>query len=264
MALGFLTSCSSVKNKYRNDVVACFDRQKTETRQITTADLERLPEPVARYLEYCGWLGKNIPRNFYLTLEGKFSLKPGKEMKVKSAQYNWLKRQPARLFYMRNPLISGYHCYNEKGASMLIKLFGRFKVAYEAGPEMDQAELVTFLNDLCLAVPGALIDAPIEWKTIDNQTVKATISQYGNTVSATLHFNEKFELINFTSNDRYAVVDGESEKIPWSTPFRDYVEFNGIKLPSYGEAIWHYPDHNFTYAKMHVKDVRWNVSEYIR
>ncbi|MBN1924261.1 MAG: hypothetical protein JW798_00365 [Prolixibacteraceae bacterium] len=264
MALGILSSCSSAKQMYKNDVKEVFNKQSIETRVITTNDLAKLPAPVAKYLEYCGWLGKNIPRNFYLSLEGRFSLKPDKEVKINTEQYNWLNQQPARHFYISNPMIAGYHCYNEKGATMLIKLFGRFKVAYEAGPEMDQAELVTYLNDICLAAPGALVDAPIEWETIDDFTVKATISQYGQTVSATLYFNEKYELTNFVSNDRYAVTDGKSENIPWSTPFRDYVDCNGIKLPSYGEAIWHYPDHDFIYAKLQVKDVMWNMPEYKR
>ncbi|MDA3881617.1 MAG: hypothetical protein PF436_14610 [Prolixibacteraceae bacterium] len=262
MALSILSSCSSAKKMYKKDVRERLEKQEIETRKITNTDLEDLPEPVAKYLDYCGWIGKDIPRNFFFRFDGRFSLKPGKEMKVTSEQYNWLKQTPVRLFYMRNPIISGYHCYNEKGASMLIKLFGRIKVAYTDGAEMDQAELVTFLNDMCIFAPGALVDAPISWETIDPHTVNATMSQYGNTVSATLYFNEKNELVNFISRDRYATTsNGESENVPWSTPVKDYEEINGIKLPSYGEAIWHYPDHDFSYAKLNIKEVKWNVHE---
>jgi hypothetical protein len=262
MALSILSSCTSAKKMYEKDVGNRLESQDIATRTITNSDLDKLPMPVAKYLEHCGWVGKNIPRNFFFRFDGKFSLKPGKEMKVKSEQYNWLKQAPARLFYMRNPMISGYHRYNDKGASMLIKLFGRIKVAYEDGPKMDQAELVTYLNDMCLFAPGALVEAPILWETVRPKTVKATISQYNNTISATLYFNEKYELVNFVSNDRFATTgNGKPENIPWSTPVKDYAEINGIKLPSYGEAIWHYPDHDFSYAKLNIKNVRWNVHE---
>ncbi|HKK80721.1 MAG TPA: DUF6544 family protein, partial [Prolixibacteraceae bacterium] len=206
MILSILSSCTSTKKMYEKDVSNQMAKQNIETRSITKADMENLPVPVAKYLEHCGWIGKDIPRNFFFRFDGRFSLKPGKEMRVKSEQYNWLKHSPARLFYMKNPMISGYHCYNENGASMLIKLLGRIKVAYADGPEMDQAELVTFLNDMCLFAPGALVDAPISWKSIDSHTVKATISQYGYKISATLFFNEKYELVNFISNDRYATT----------------------------------------------------------
>lgn len=261
MSLTLFTACASTKNIYKKEVNERFQQPLNETRIITNADLEQLPQLVANYLIHCGWVGEEIPQNFHLKFEGDFSLKPGKYIKIKSEQYNWF-NPPTRIFYIHNWMIAGRHRYDERGAFMLIKLFGRFQVENAHGAIMDQSELVTYLNDLCIVAPGALVDAPVEWETIDDYSVKATITQFGHTISAILYFNEDWELVNFISTDRIASTDGVTgEKIPWSTPMRDYITIDRRKVPSYGEAIWHYPDGDFVYAKFDVKTVKWNVPE---
>ena len=259
MLSSLFSSCVSTKSIFKKEVKERMEMALKETRIITKTDLETLPAPVANYIEYCGWIGKEIPRNFFLEFGGMFSLKEGKYIKIKSEQYNWLD-QPSRIFHIHNWMFAGRHRYDERGAFMLIKLLGRFKIVDASGPVMDQSELVTYLNDMCIIAPGALIDAPVKWETIDDYIVKATISQFGHSISAKIFFNEKWELVNFISYDRYASPDGKkTELVPWSTPMKNYKEINGIKAPSYGEAIWHYPNRDFTYAKFDVKDIRWNV-----
>lgn len=77
--------------------------------------------------------------------------------------------------------------------------------------------------------------------------------------------NKKDEWVNFVSSDRDGMSeDGKSENIPWSTPMYDYREIDGIKVPSCGEAVWHYPDRDFTYAKFHIKRVDWNVEGMVK
>lgn len=261
MPANFLSAFASPKSIFQQEVKERFNLASTSDRTITEADLEKVPNPVARYLQYCGWVGEEIPRNFYLQFEGDFSLKKGKYMKVKSEQYSWFER-PTRLFLIHNWMISGRHRYDERGAFMLIKLLGRFKVVDASGKAMDQSELVTYLNDLFIVAPGALVEVPLAWESIDEYTVKATISQFGYTVSAIVSFNEKGELVNFVSYDRIASNDGiNGQQVPWSTPMSQYVQMDGRMVPSYGEAIWHYPDGNLVYAKLKVKTVRWNIRE---
>lgn len=261
MAFSLFTSCISTKSIFKKEVKKRFTEPIETTSLITEDDLNKLPLPLANYMKYCGWLGKEIPKNFYLKIGGKFSLKEGKYVKIKTEQYSWLDR-PTRIFQIFNGMFAGRHRYDERGAFMLIKLLGRFKIVDAKGPIIDQSELVTYLNDMCLLAPGALIEAPIEWETIDEHTVKATITQFGNTISAKIYFNKQYELVNFISHDRYASSDGiKSELLPWSTPMKNYIEIDGIKVPSYGEAVWHYPDRDWVYAKFNVKEVKWNIKQ---
>jgi hypothetical protein len=142
---------------------------------------------------------------------------------------------------------------------MKIKIASLFEVVNAKGEKMNQGETVTVFNDMCLMAPAALIDADVEWQTIDSLTVKATYKNGAITITATLYFNETGELINFVSNDRFMSADGKTYKnFPWSTPARDYKDFGGRKVPGYGEAIWHMPEGEYCYGKFNLQMVEYN------
>jgi hypothetical protein len=45
----------------------------------------------------------------------------------------------------------------------------------------------------------------------------------------------------------------------FSTPLsKEYKDYNGFRLTSFGEAVWHYPDGEFVYGKFNVKDIVYN------
>lgn len=247
------------KKIYQQEVYHRFEQARGESRTITETDVDKLPIPVAGYLRYCGWVGREMPHCFYCRFEGPFYLKKDKAMNFKIEQYSWLDH-PTRLFYMKNWMIGGRHRMDHRGAFMLIKLFDRFKIADASGPEMNQAEMVTYLNDLFMLAPGGLINAPIVWETIDRLTVKATLSEFGNHVSAMVYFNEIGELIDFVSEDRFFTSNGKAtENYRWSTPMSNYIEENGFRRPGYVEAIWDMPGGKFCYAKFSLKEVRYNL-----
>lgn len=93
---------------------------------------------------------------------------------------------------------------------------------------------------MCLMAPAALIDKRIEWTDIDSLSSKATFTNGINKITATLYFNELGQLINFISDDRYAI--GDMKQYRFSTPVKDYTQINGRNIWNYGETIWHYPD----------------------
>lgn len=125
--------------------------------------------------------------------------------------------------------------------------------------KMDQGETVTVFNDMCLMASSALIDADVTWQTIDPYTLKAFYTNDKITISATLYFNETGELTNFISTDRFMSSDGKTYlNFPWSTPAKNYQDFDGRKVPAYGETIWHMPEGEFVYGKFNLKNVKYN------
>jgi hypothetical protein len=109
---------------------------------------------------------------------------------------------------------------------------------------------------MCLLAPATLIDKRIQWQPIDNSSVKATFTVNNISISAILYFNEKGELINFLSNDRYAIAD--RKQYPFLTPVKEYRNINGYNLPGHEEAIWRYPEGDFCYGKFFLKQVEYN------
>ncbi len=249
------------ENSYVKDVQHHLQATQYTNELVTGKDLEHLPELVKKYLIYTGVVGKPRVGNFKIIFEGEMRDKGKDWFLFTSEQYNFIE-DPTRLFFMKGKVsgipTNGYHNYGKNKASMHIKVLSLFPVSKVDGPEMFQAETVTFFNDLCLFAPSSLIDKHIGWETIDEQSMKAIFTTKGTTISAILYFNEKGQLINFVSNDRYAVSG--MKPIPFSTPVKDYKEVNGVRVPSYGETIWHYPDGEFVYGKFNLKSIEYNVT----
>jgi hypothetical protein len=250
------------ENGYKRVVLSAMKKTTFDTDVIAEKDLIRLPPPVQRYLRYVGVVGQPKVQNVRIVFEGEMRDKGKDWFPFTSEQYNFFESSK-RFFFMKakvNGLPTyGYHAYNEEGASMLVKVLSLFSVVDMHGNEMFPTETVTFFNDMCLFAPAALIDDRIQWETMDDLTAKATLTVNGASISAVLYFNEKGQLVNFVSHDRYAVA--EMKTLPFSTPAKNYKSVNGYNLATYGESIWQYPDGEFVYGKFHVNDIEYNVSD---
>jgi hypothetical protein len=110
---------------------------------------------------------------------------------------------------------------------------------------------------MCIFAPATLIHPFVQWQTVDSLTAKATFTVKELSISAVLYFNGEGQLIDFISDDRYAIADKKQYR--FSTPVSQYRSFHGYCLPSYGEAVWHYPDGKFAYGRFHTADVQYNI-----
>ncbi|NTV77748.1 MAG: DUF2867 domain-containing protein [Clostridiales bacterium] len=191
---------------------------------------------VRNYLTYAGVVGKEKVHSFKMVAEGEIKMtKDSKWGKIKIEQKNFVGENLVRLFYLNMNMfgipVYALHSYTDNEASMLGKIAGLITVIDARGKEMRISDTITLLNDMCLVAPATLIDSRITWQEIDNTTVKAIFKTEYCTVSANLHFNEKNQLINFTTDERYfAGPNNTFEKVRWSTPFYEYKSMNGIML----------------------------------
>ena len=255
------------KNTYREEVKLGMDQSKImQTSKLTEAEIAHLPHSVKKYLRYTGAVGKPKVNNFKATFSGKIRKdKKSEWMKLNSEQHNFM-AYPTRLFYldaiMNYVPVAGFHCFKNGTAFMDIRLLSIFKTEYQSGNEMDISETVTFFNDMCVLAPATLIDNRIEWLELERNKVKATFTNNGIKVTATLYFNEKGELVNLVSEDRFAIGENNSvSRHTWSTPLREYKHIHDYKLASYAETIYTYPSGDFTYATFTLKNVEYNLSK---
>ncbi len=260
----------NLPGSYKNRFKAAVENglQRTEKKDLLSQqDIDHLPEPVQKYLIYCGAPGKEKVQNFRVVFDGQF--KPNADSDFtdfQAVQYNFYD-QPTRAYYMKLKMfglpLEGLHIYSGPTATMQIKIASLFEVVNARGPEMNEGETVTMFNDMCFLAPSTLIDKNIEWKIIDSLTVEAQFTNQDNTITAILYFSEKGELVNFASDDRYASTDGKTyHQYKWTTPISNYKEFHGRKIASYGEAIWHKPDGPYCYGKFNVKDIQYNCTAF--
>ncbi|MBP6397373.1 MAG: hypothetical protein KBF57_00360 [Saprospiraceae bacterium] len=243
-------SHSHYAQAYRWDVKKALEQKKSK---LATRPLEELPLPVQKYLSYCGSNTDRRPTHVFFTMNGKMQDSKGSWFDFTSEQYDFFEPY-SRSFLMYGKIkglnVPGYHKWTEGKGSMDVRVFGLIPILHYEGQMMDQSDAVTLLNDICLMVPSALLDPNFRWENIDSFTTKIYFPYPGGEVSADLIFNEEGKLINFISDDRYDV--GRGKKFRFSTPVTAYTKINDTNVVKSADAIWHYPEGDFTYAKFNL------------
>lgn len=257
---------SPIKNEFQKDISVLMNgNQLSDTHSIfTEKDFSHLPIPIQKYIDNCGYIG--TPKMSYMKMEYSnvnFSQgKNGHTLIIDYIQYNFV-NEPCRMALIDSSMFGvpfeGYDYYQNGTGGMkgvIAKLITLFD---QTGADMDKACLATFLAESFFA-PRILLQDYIVFKEINDLEVQATISYRGQTASGIFAFNEQYEMISFTTNDRAVTEkDGRMNYIPWSAHCSNYqVSDDGIKQPTHFQAIWHYPDEEFVYFDGVISEVTYN------
>lgn len=111
--------------------------------------------------------------------------------------------------------------------------------------------------------PEILLQDYISFEEISDFKVKATITYGGQTASGIFTFNERYEMISFTTNDRAAAgTDGRMEYVPWSALCGEYqTNVSGVKCPTIFQAVWNYPEGDFIYFDGVISEVSYGLDK---
>lgn len=252
-----------MKQKYLEEVRSGLTETANQASEILTeAHLVHLPELVRKYIRFSGAVGKPTVNNFKVKFTGKIRKNEQSPwMPFRVEQHSFI-HESVRLFWMDAVMmhlpVKGFHCFKSGVAFMDIRLFGLFRVQYMDGKEMGIAETVTFFNDLCVMAPAALTDRRIKWLTEYEDKVLAEYSDHGITITAWLYFGPNGELVNFSSDDRFELVDGKMIQRTWQTPVLSYNEISGHHLGKIAELVYTHPEGDFCYGKFEMTGLQYN------
>ena len=246
---------SPLKRKFNSDVKEIINKNKIDNPNdiFLSKDFSKFPLAIQKYIEKSGYIGKKkmsflkMKYNNVDFMQGQ----NGPKLKIDYTQYNFVK-EPDRLALIDSSMFGipfeGYDKFSDGKGSMkgvIAKLITLFD---QKGNEMDKACLVTFLAESFFA-PNILLQDYISFEEIDEYNIKAMIIYNDIEASGIFTFNEEYEMISFTTNDRAVVgTDGSIEYVKWSAVCEVYkVADNGIKYPTKFKAIWNYPEKDFIY-----------------
>lgn len=260
----FMIPFSPLKSKFTSDVESLKLVNKTnEKRMFEQSDFELLPMPIQHYLEECGYIG--LPQMSYMCIEyddvNFMQKRNGPSLTIDYTQYNFV-NQPARMALIESSMFGvpfeGYDYYANGIGGMKGVIAKAITLFNQTGTDMDRACLATFLAE-CLFEPSVLLQDYITLEEIDDYHVRATISYGDQTASGVFTFNENYEYVSFTTNDRaIANADGTMEYIPWTAECSNYQMLdNGIKYPTKFSAIWNYQDADFVYFDGKISEVKY-------
>jgi hypothetical protein len=221
---------------------------------LSEADLAALPPPVQRHVRRTGAIGKPRPALLQWVFDAEMVRKPGQAALPGVAEQFDRFDMPQRVFFMRSKMfglpVAVLHRYEGTQASMTVRVASLFNVVDLHSDELARTETVTLLNDLVFFAPAWLADPRLSWRAVNLQRAEVTFTNGPHVVSAALHFDDAGDLVNFTSEDRSLLQDdGSFKRFRWSTPMRGYREFDGLRLPSAGDAVWHLPEGDFIYGR---------------
>jgi hypothetical protein len=220
--------------------------------------LDGLPGPVQRYLRYTGVIGKPVVRTVRLRQRGKMLLGAGQPWIPLEAEQWYCLKPPGFVWYGTLhigpiPIVRARDMYRGGQGHMLIKAASLLTVADAKGKETDQGEMMRYLSEM-MWFPSAFLEDNVSFEAIDATSARVTLTDHGKTATGTLFFDTEGRLTEFVGQ-RYANGDLET----WSVPIAAYGEFEGLKLPVRGKAVWKFPKGEQEYIDVTITELHHEV-----
>ena len=226
---------------------------------VTEEMLADLPNPVRRYLRYTGVVGKPFPGTVRLRQKGRMRL--GQRWVALEAEEHYSVRPPgfvwagtARLGPL--PVARARDMYAGGQGRLQVKVASLWPVADASGAQMDQGEMMRYLSEM-IWFPAAFLAGNISFEAVDDSSARVTLTDHGRTATGTLVFDAEGRVADFVAQ-RYR-TPGASSPDTWSTPFTGYGEFEGLRLPTRGTAVYKLPAGDLEYIDVTVTELRYDT-----
>lgn len=231
---------------------------------ITNNSIQQLPPIVQKWLIHSGTIGKKKIHSVRLKQKGMMRTSP---------EDDWMPAEAVQYFTVDKPAfvwiaiinkgsmmpIYGRDKYENGEGNMLIKVLSIFKVADAKGEKLDQGTLLRFLAEIEW-FPSAATASYIKWEQLTDSTAKATMTYGAITASGIYTFDKSGRIASFEAL-RYKENNGNYSLEKWIVPVKEYKQFEGIEIPSTGEAIWDLKEGSFSWFKWEVTSVNYNVKD---
>jgi hypothetical protein len=225
----------------------------------TRAELDVLPPAARAYMNFYGVVPSQPKHwSFCMRWRGRFRMAPDRPwMPIDAVQYD-MRAPVARVFHMKArmkhvlPLLAR-DTYIDGRGRMLGKIADLVTVVDGSGPEFDQGELVTWLNDCVLFAPSMLLGPRTRWSQATARSFDIAFSDHTSVVTARVFVDDRGAPIDFETNDRFlSDLDDPKQRLVrarWSTPVEAWQRTPRGLFPTRGRAIWHLASGDFPYAE---------------
>jgi len=223
---------------------------------VTAAMFDGLPRIVQRYLEWSGVEGCAVPTSMSLRQTGRLRSAEDKPWRPFTAREDFVTGPPcftwqARMRIAGLPVVHASDSYIDGHGRMEVRLARVRTLADLRGPEMDEASLLRFLNELAW-LPAAYLLPCIRWAEVDDTHARVSITDAGRTVAATMTFARTGRPISFAALRHRHHGNGRFSKDVWVTPFTEYGLLGGLCVPVAGWAEYRLASGPLRYIELHV------------
>ena len=259
-------SSFNFKQAIKEERIALFENSQFKNQEIVTENaLADLPPVVQKWITNSGVIGKKFIFNVHLVQELQLKLKPGQtNWNNGTAEQYFTARPPAfhwNINTKMNPILSvvGRDKFVDGKGEMIIKLLSLIPVVNVKNDEkVNQASLQRYLAEI-VWFPSASLSQYIKWQTIDDYSAKATMEYKGTKGSGEFHFDKNGNFEKFVAM-RYH-DSNDIKPTEWTVIANKIEERNGVKIPVECEASWELESGKWTWLKLKITDIQYNVKK---
>lgn len=228
--------------RVRRDVQSLFARASiAQSGAVTEEMLSELPAPVRRYLIYTGIVGRPFVGTVHLRQRGRMRLGQGPSELPFTAEEFYSVDPPAfvwdgTIHKGLLPVGRARDMYLDGEGHVLVKVASLFTVVDARGEEVNQGAMTRYLSEM-IWFPSAFLGDNVSFETVDDRSVRVTLTDHGRTATGTLYFDGVGRPTGFVTR-RYRIAGGRYDLETWSIPITAYGEFEGLVLPVRGKAVW--------------------------
>lgn len=257
------------KQKIKRERQALLESSQFKGKEvISKKSINHLPMIVQKWLMNSKVLGNQPISNVYLTQELQLKLKPEQENWDSGKAEQYFTTQPPAFNWsihtkMNSVLeIVGRDKFSDGKGEMIIKLLSLIPVAnVKNDKKTNQSTLQRYLAEI-VWFPSAALSQYIKWETIDNDSAKATMEYKGTQGSGVFQFDKDGNIKKFKAM-RYK-DSNDSQPTEWSVIVTKIKELNGVKIPIECEASWKLKNGPWTWLRLKVTDIQYNVNNYAK
>jgi uncharacterized protein DUF6544 len=146
--------------------------------------------------------------------------------------------------------------YAEGAGRMLVKVASLWPVVDASGAQVDRNGMTRYLSEM-IWFPATFLAGNISFQAVDDSSAWVTLTDHGRAATGTLFIDQQGRLTGFVAR-RYRTA-GSSSPETWSTPIAGYGEYEGLRLPACGPAIWKLPEGDHEYIDVTTTDLHYDT-----
>lgn len=231
-------------------------------------DLDRLPEPVRKYLRSVLQDGQPVIEAVRLSQKGEFRRNDTKDgWRPLTATQVVTTRPPGFVWDARirtGPAVCAFvHDAYVAGDGILhAEALGLATVADSRGTRaMAEGELLRYLAEAAWYPTALLPSQGVRWEAIDDSSAKATLTDGATTVSLAFRFGGDGLISSVRAASRYrGEVDGVARFGPWEGSFSNYAVRQGARIPLEAEVAWLSPEGAFPYCRVRLVEIAYDLT----
>lgn len=251
----FLIGKINFNIQFSKNVKALFFYAKDiSNKTFSYQQLEDLPPPVQRYFKYVLKEGQPFISSVRLKHDGDFKMGVGKNWTKISGEQYFTIDPPGFIWLGKKMGIAAKDSYRNGKGSLIVTLANLVKVVNGKGKTFDQGELLRWLGESIWFPTNLLPSDKLKWFPINENSAKLIFEHAGITLFYIVYFNDKNEISKIETKRFF---EGDILK-PWIGKCFDYIEVEGMKIPSRIEATWKLESGEFTYVDFTIQKIEYN------